>query len=206
METPQERSAAEDLALIRRMMAAGRRKAAFDGAHLIIWGAVLMLSYLAQYMQVYGYIPGSSLWIWLPAFAIGWGSSFLYGRKECAPAGEANIAVTAYNGAWLAVGITMVLYFGAAITSGLFNSKVVTVLACGMIASAFFVISLVTELRALKAVAAGWWLILIYTTVQSSYDAEMLLVLAGASALLILLPGQLMRRLAQNGENAEEMS
>lgn len=206
METPQDRSAAEDLALIRRMMAAGRRKAAFDGAHLIIWGAVLMLSYLAQYMQVYDYIPGSSLWIWLPALAIGWTSSFLYGRKECTPSGGANIAVTAYNGAWLAVGITMLLHFGAAVAADVFDSKAITVLACGVIASAFYVISLVTELRALRAVSAGWWLILIYATVQTSYDAEMLLVLAGASALLILLPGQLMRRLAQNGESAEETS
>lgn len=199
MESPAARTAADDLALIRRMMDAGRQKAAFDGAHLMIWGAVLMVSYFLQYLQVYGHIPGGSLVIWLPAFALGWTSSFLYGRNACAHDGEANIAVTAYNGAWLAVGITMVLHFAAAVASSAFNPKAITVLACGIIASAFYVISLVTELKALKAVAAGWWLILIFATVQKTYDAEMLLVLAGASALLILLPGQMMRRLAHHG-------
>ncbi|MBO6504634.1 MAG: hypothetical protein JJ850_04530 [Kordiimonadaceae bacterium] len=198
MDSPASRSAADDLALIRRMMNAGRQKAAFDGAHLMIWGAVLMVSYIAQYLQVYGYVPGGSLAIWLPAFAVGWSSSFLYGRNACAHEAETNIAVTAYNGAWLAVGITMVLHFGAAVASSVFNPKAITVLACGVIASAFYVISLVTELRALRAVAAGWWLILIFATVQKTYDAEMLLVLAGASALLILLPGQMMRRLAHD--------
>lgn len=198
MDSHASRSAAEDLALIRRMMDAGRQKAAFDGAHLMIWGAVLMVSYFMQYLQVYDYVPGGSLAIWLPAFAIGWSASFLYGRNACAHDGEPNIAVTAYNGAWMAVGITMVLHFGAAVASSSFNPKAITVLACGVIASAFYVISLVTELKALRAVSAGWWLILIFATIQNSYGPEMLLVLAGASALLILLPGQLMRRLAHN--------
>ena len=204
MESPTDRSAADDLALIRRMMDAGRQKAAFDGAHLMIWGTVLMLSYFAQYLQVYGYIPGGSLMIWLPAFAVGWAASFLYGRNACAHESEPNIAVTTYNGAWLAVGITMVLHFGAAVASSVFDPKAITVLACGVIASAFYVISLITELRALRAVAAGWWLILIFATVQDRYGPEMLLVLASASALLILLPGQLMRRLA-NGDAEEAL-
>lgn len=196
MDSQIDRSAAEDLAFIRRMMDAGRQRAAFDGAHLMIWGAVLTGAYFAQYLQVYSYIPGSSLVIWLPAFAVGWAASFLYGRNACAHDHEPSLAVTAYNGAWLAVGITMLLHFGAAVASGAFNPKAITVLACGVIASAFYVISLVTELKSLKAVSAGWWLILIYATVQKQYDAEMLLVLSAASALLILLPGQLMRRLA----------
>lgn len=204
MEQVSAQTAAEDLALIRKMMEAGRQKAAFDGKHLMIWGAVLMISYLAQYLQVLDYFGGSSLWIWLPAFAVGWAASFLVGRRECPSGNQPNITVAVYNGAWLAVGITMLLHFGAAVASEAFNSKAITVLACGMIASAFYVISLVTEIRALRMVSVGWWLILIYATVQKTYNAEMLLVLAGASALLILLPGQMMRRLA--GETASTAS
>ena len=196
MEQMSAQTAAEDLALIRRMMEAGRQKAAFDGKHLMIWGAILMVSYFAQYLQVLEYFGGSSLWIWLPAFVVGWSASFLAGRSDCLVGSEPNIALTVYNGAWLAVGITMLLHFGAAVASSSFNPKAITVLACGIIASAFYVISLVTEVRALRAVSVGWWIILVYATVQKTYNAEMLLVLAGASALLILLPGQLMRRLA----------
>ncbi len=189
-------SAAEDLALIRSMMEAGRQKAAFDGAHLVVWGAVLMVCYFMQYMQVFGYIPGTPLWIWLPAFAVGWGFSLLYRRGACEPASVPNIAVRAYNAAWLAVGITMLLHFGAAVVSGVFDAKAITVLACGVFACAFYVISIVTELRALRLASVGWWGVLVYATIQAQYDAEMLLVLAAASALLVLLPGQMMRRLA----------
>lgn len=193
------RNAADDLALIRQMMEAGRQKAAFDGAHLMIWGGLLAAAYFMQYLQVLNYIPGGSLWIWLPVFAVGWSLSFLYGRKACETPGGPNIAVTVYNGAWLAVGITMLLHFATAVASSVFDPKAITVLACGVIASAFYVISLVTELKALKLVSAGWWLIMVFATIQPRYDAEMLLVLAAASALLILLPGQLMRRMATDG-------
>ncbi len=199
METPQDRSAAEDLALIRRMMDAGRQKAAFDGVHLVIWGSILMLAYFIQYLQMYDYLPRGSLWVWLPAFIMGWSLSFLAGRRSsCIPDESANLAVKAYNSAWFAVGITMVLHFLTAVAAQAFDPKAITVLACGVIACAFYVISVVTEIKALKLVSGGWWLVLIYATALSEYDPEILLVLSAASALLILLPGQLMRRLANN--------
>lgn len=204
MDDTAERSARDDLALIRNMMEAGRRKAAFDGTHLTIWGVILTVAYFAQYLQIYGHIPGGSLWIWLPAFALGWVLSFRHGRQSCAEDAGPNLAVTAYNGAWLGVGITMLLYFLTGVLFGSFNPKIITVLASGIIASAFFTMSLVTEMKALKLVAAGWWLIMIYASVLEDYDPEILLVLGASSALLILLPGQLMARMAKHSRESKQ--
>lgn len=195
MNERQERSASDDLALIRSMMDAGRRRAAFDGTHLIIWGSVLTLAYFGQYLLVYGYIPGNTLWVWLPLGIMGTILSVLHGRKRCA-LDDSNMAVRAYSGAWSAVGITMVLHFSFAVASDALDPKVITVLACGVIAAAFYVIALATEVRLLRLVSAGWWGIMVYTTTLKDFDAEMLLVLASASALLITLPGQLMKKLA----------
>jgi len=199
MNDLQERSASGDLALIRSMMEAGRRRAAFDGTHLIIWGTVLTLAYFAQYLLVYGYIPGSTLFIWLPFGIIGTVFSILHDRKRC-PQREVDIAVKAYSGAWSAVGITMILHFGFALGSDTLDPKVITILACGVIAAAFYVIALATEVKMLRLVSAGWWIIMVYTTTLKQLDAEILLVLAAASALLITLPGQLMKRLANPRE------
>jgi len=195
MNDLQERSASDDLALIRSMMEAGRRRAAFDGSHLIIWGAVLTVAYFAQYLLVYGYIPGTTLFIWLPLGIVGTVLSVLHDRKRCVQQ-EADIAVKAYSGAWSAVGITMILHFSFALASDALDPKVITVLACGVIAAAFHVIALATEVRMLRLVSAGWWIIMVYTTTLKDFNAEILLVLAAASALLITLPGQLMKRLA----------
>lgn len=193
-----DHTAAEDLALIRQMMQAGRTRIGIDGSHFVIWGAVLMLAFLAQYLQAYGYIPGTMLWVWLPAFAVGTALELLLARREIRPAGGPGVAVVAYSAAWSAVGITMVLHFVSSVGGDAFNPKTITVLSCGVIACAFFVVARVTELKLLNLVSFGWWSILVYTSAKTTFDPEMLLVLAAACALLILLPGQFMRRLAHN--------
>jgi len=203
MNELQERSATNDLAMIRTMMEAGRERAAFDGTHLIIWGAVLTVAYFGQYLLAYGYIPGNTLYVWLPLGIIGFVFSFRHDRTRCVE-NENNVAVKAYSGAWSAVGITMILHFGFAMASDALDPKVITVLACGVIAAAFYVISLATEVKLLRLVAAGWWLIMVYTTTLKQLDGEILLVLAGASALLITLPGQLMKRLANTKPDGDE--
>lgn len=198
MNDLQERSASDDLALIRGMMEAGRRRAAFDGTHLTIWGAVLTLAYLCQYLMIHGYIPGNTLLIWIPLSILGTIFSFAHDRKRCA-IDNADMAVKAYSGAWSAVGITMILHFSFSVISDTLDPKVISVLACGIFAAAFYVIALATEVKLLRLVAAGWWIIMIYMTSLKEFDAEILLVLSGASALLITLPGQLMKRLANSG-------
>lgn len=202
MNDLQERSASDDLALIRSMMEAGRRRAAFDGTHLVIWGAVLTIAYFAQYLLVYGYIPGSTLFVWLPLGIIGTVLSMLHDRKRCVQQ-DADIAVRAYSGAWSAVGITMILHFSFALGSDTLDPKVITILACGVIAAAFHVIALATEVKMLRLVSTGWWIIMVYMTTLKDFNAETLLVLAAASALLITLPGQLLKRLANPQETTK---
>lgn len=186
--------AEENLALIRSMMEAGRRRAGIDGAHLVIWGSLLMVAFFAQYMQVYGYVPGGMLAIWLPFSAIGWLLSYRTGLREQEQNAGNNPATAAYVAAWSAAGTTMLCYFGFSFATDTFDPRTITILTGAVFGSAFYVISKVTQLPGLLLVAAGWWAIMVYSVVIPSYDAEMLLVLAGASALLILLPGQILRR------------
>lgn len=198
MNDDTQRSAHEDLALIRQMMEAGRRRAAFDGTHLIIWGAVLMVAYTLQYLRAFGYVPLETWMIWIPLVGVGWVLSWRHGSAQ-APAGPSSSSVRGYDAAWGAVGITMLLHFFAALAFETLDARTITVLACGIIGSAFHVIATVTQARMLRIVSAGWWLIMVYATIVTDYDAEMLLVLAAASGLLIVLPGQLMKRLAPAG-------
>lgn len=196
--TPASRQAAEsDLALIRSMMEAGRRRAGIDGAHLVVWGALLMLAFFAQYLQIYGHIPGGMLAIWLPFAAIGWLWSFKIGLNEKDKQASKNPATAAYVAAWAAAGTTMLVYFGVSFSTDNFDPRTITILTGAVFGCAFYVISKVTELKWLLLVAAGWWAIMVYSIVVKTYGPEMLLVLAAASSLLILLPGQLLKRFAQ---------
>jgi len=192
------RNPADDLALIRGMMEAGRKRAAVDGRHFVLWGALLMLSFFAQYLSVHHYLPPTILGIWVPMMAIGWGMEFWLRRSR--PKAEAcsnNITLVGYSAAWRAVGLTVLIYFAASMAMGTFDPRTISVLSAAMIGGAFLVTARVTGVTWLYGPTIGWGLVLGVMSAAPTYDGEMLLVLAAASGLLLLLPGQLMTRLAE---------
>ncbi|WCL54535.1 hypothetical protein [Gimibacter soli] len=187
---------AGDLAFIRAMMDAGRRRAGIDGAHMIIWGIILAVAFFLQYASVVGRLPVLFLEIWVPAFIIGFPLSFWIGRKTPGGAERGNIALAAYSTVWLSVGVVMGLYMIAGISTGHFDGRDATMLASALFGTAYFVVAKVTQLNWMYACAAGWWLFFFQVIVQSHLDREILLQMAGACLVLILLPGLVLRRMA----------
>lgn len=186
-------SAADNLDLIRRMMEAGRRRAGIDGTHMIIWGALLMIGFFGQYASVVGYIPETIIAIWLPIIVIGNGLSFYIGRKHKAQCGNDTLSVEAYSSAWAAVGVGAIIYFGISLLTDAFDPKTMALLSSASFGGAFYVIARITRIKLLYLAVIGWWGVLIYFSMPMAFDHESLLIMAAASALLILLPGQLMR-------------
>jgi len=189
-----------DLALIRSMMAAGRRRAGVDGAHLILWGFLLMATFFIQYASVVGYLPPIQSILWGVTIIIGWSGSMILGRKMERSPQESNPALTAYVSAWLAVGITMLLHFTTSLLTQNFDPRASTMLSTGVFGVAFFVMAQVLGLRPFLLVAAGWWLILAYVVQLTRYPVEMLLVMGVACGALILVPGLFLRRLNTTGQ------
>jgi hypothetical protein len=197
------RSAADDLALIREMMEAGKKRVAVNGIHFIIWGLVLMLAFFAQYASVYGYIPRTMLGIWIPAFVIGGVAEYiLLTRFETCD--EDSVPLLAHGAAWESVGIAALVYFGVAIAAGTFEPRVISSINAGMIGAAFFITARVTGVNWLRIPAVGWWIVLAYVAYVPVYDPELLLVMAAAAGTLLALPGFLMRRLAPAGAQAHD--
>lgn len=188
------RTAADDLALIRQMMEAGRRKVAVNGIHFIIWGLVLMGAFFAQYASIYGHLPRTVLGVWIPAFIIGWIAEFWTHRSGAVP--QESMPHIAHGASWGAVGITALIYFGVSYASGTFDPRVISCINAATMGAAFFITQQVTGVRWLRLPAIGWWLVLAYIAYIPSYDAEVLLVMASACGILLALPGFLMRRLA----------
>jgi len=194
--TSPSQQAETDLALIRSMMAAGRKRAGADGAHLVLWGALLMVTFFVQYASVIGRLPPLQTSLWVITLVIGWSASFYLGKRMPRAECENNIALIGYANAWLAVGITMALYFITASIFGQLDTRTVTVLSAGTFGSAFFVISHVLQVRPLRFAAAGWWLVMIYLVQVKSFGPEVLLVMGISCGPLILVPGLFLRRLA----------
>lgn len=189
------RSPANDLALIREMMEAGKRRVAFNGTHLVVWGSLLMVGFFAQFLSIKGRLPETVWGVWLPIFVIGWGFEFFILRNG-SHTREKNLPILAHATSWVAVGMGALIYFGVSTLFETFDPKAITLLSTAMIGSAFFVTAAMTGIRGLNIVAAGWWGLMAYVAHLQVYTAEMLLVMAAACGLLLSLPGFLMRRLA----------
>ncbi len=189
------RNPLDDLALIREMMEAGKRRVCFNGTHLIIWGSVLMVGFFAQFLAVKGQLPDTVLGVWLPVLAVGWGAEFFMFRGKAGPS-EKNLPILAHATSWLAVGLGTMIYFGVSVAFDTFDPKAITLVSTALIGAAFFVTAAMTGVKWQNMVTAGWWGLMAYVAYRDTYDAEMLLVMAVAAGLLLSLPGFLMRRLA----------
>ncbi len=191
---------AEDLAMIRQMMEAGRNRVAVSGVHFILWGILLTIAFYVQYLSVYGYLPEMLVEIWVPMAAIGWLVEYYLARR-CPPVTRtSNPAVVAHSASWSVVGITTLAYFGMSVITDTFDPKIITILSAGLMGGAYWITATVTGISWLRFVALGWWAVLAYATSLKVYDGEMLLVMAAASALLLTLPGFIVRRLHSSGE------
>ncbi|WND03454.1 hypothetical protein QGN29_03595 [Temperatibacter marinus] len=188
-----ETTAEENLALIRHMMEAGRKRARIDGSHLIIWGGLLMLAFYAQYASVVGKIPETIVGIWVPIALIGTALSFYYGKRD-AERSEGNTHIRVYSYAWMMTGIGSGLYFAISMAMGAFSPLAITLICSSLFGAAFFIIASITRLDALFIPAFGWWSIMTYFGSMQNLDKESLLLMAASCALFILLPGFVMRR------------
>lgn len=193
-----DRSAENDLALIRQMMAAGRKRAGINGSHLVLWGALLSATFFAQYASVMKWIPTLNMELWVTMTVVGWVGSFYLGHKNGRSTEENNPTLIAYSSAWFAVGLTMLLFLLATLFSGNnVGPAASTMLSSGVIGAAFFVMAMVLKIRPMFLAAAGWWAIMVYVITADQIHVEILILLSAAAALLILLPGLYLQRLAQ---------
>jgi hypothetical protein len=192
------RSAEADLALIRAMMSAGRKRAGINGSHLVLWGGLLTISFLVQYAITKGWLPNMDALPWIIMMVVGWSGSMYLGKKNGPSCMARNPALVAYSAAWGGVGVTMLLHLVAAIIAGGVPPGASTILSAGVIGSAFFVMAHVLELRPLFLAAAGWWAIMVYAIVTPHLPREILLILSAAAAFLVLVPGLYLQQLAKN--------
>lgn len=190
------RAAAADLAVIRSMMEAGRKRMCIDGIHMIIWGGLLGTAFLLQYLVVIQVLPRWNLEIWLPVFVVGWAASFWFGRHGDKEEAAGNIAVIAYASSWFGIGVTATLYFITTSVSDASSGLGISIVTSAMFASTYFIVSRVTGLKILMIPSVGWWAIMVYLVQLKSVQPEILVLLTTAAYLLILAPGLYLRRLA----------
>lgn len=188
MEDSVERSAREDLAMIRRLMEQSRRTVEQAAPHFVIWGVLITVALLATFANAMGAFRVDELWIWVGAVGTGWVASLALGARAArhgsvkGPGGRIMAAI------WIGVGVALTLMgfvgaptraFGEA--GGLFGAM------AAAIGAACWASAAVQESRAFRLAAAGWWIGAAAMFVWPGLIS--LLIMAGLMVLLHLAPG-----------------
>ena len=183
-----ELSHEESLRLIRGMMDVARNKISETGFHFLLWGMLVIVACLVNYMLLLRGIGENAHWIWLVMTAIGIPSAMIYEYRKDKKQRSRSKFDRIYGAVWLGFGITLFLAIYISVSWEVNPIPYILVLA----ALATFISGIIYRFRPLVLGACVFWLAAA-VCVQLP-GKEQLLVNAGAIALGYLIPGFLLWR------------
>lgn len=189
MSTPEDtdRTPAEDLALIRRLMDESGKAVDAGGPFLVLWGVLVAAALLATWAYTRGALALSPTWIWGVAVAIGWIASLWLGRRRERRAPVRTTGGRVMAGIWVGGGVTMTLFGFVGIGSGALTPTGHMAATAGVLGACSFASSFVVRSTAYRWLAVGWWLGAIAIFLWPGPHA--LLVMTGLIVALLVAPG-----------------
>jgi len=179
----------EDFKALHALVDAGRRAAALDGRHLLIFGAltaaVLALQYVAETRD---WLPSDVLWRWQPAVLIGFLVAMFMlrrgaGRRLGHPVARAYVA--SFGLAATTIALVMLAKGSGERPDGYWTAVVVS---CA-IGSAYLFVGAVTPLRWMALPGFGWLALFVFYVDRQAVVPTDWLRLSMAFLLLMALPG-----------------
>lgn len=183
----EERSAQEDLAMIRRLMEQGRATVAAGAPHYVIWGLLLTAALVAQWAAATGRLGLASDWIWGVALGAGWLGSMVAGYRSSREARVRSAGGRTLAGIWAGTGVMLTLVAVAGLGTGAVSGHAMLGITAAALGTATFATSFVQGSGAVRAAAVLWWIGAAVLFVWQ--DPAALLVEAGLMAALVLAPG-----------------
>lgn len=149
--------AAEDLALIRRLMEDTQGVMRESGGHFMVWGALMTTALLTTWADVQGVVSIELTWIWLVAVGLGWIYSFGRGWRSHRSRRVTTLGGRVIMGIWVGHGIALTLLAFLGIGSGAIDPVVVNPVFGAVFGAACFATSFVTRQGWLRWSAGLWW-------------------------------------------------
>jgi len=152
-----QKSAIEELALIRRVMEESRRFAVDNGKYYLAWGIIITIAIFAQYAVILIDNESVSSWIWIVTVAFGWLISIVMGMREPSKPGVWTVGARLISLIWVSAGVSMtILGFVGGMTGAVHSWAICPVIATVM-GGAYTTSSLVYRMKWLTMVGIAWW-------------------------------------------------
>lgn len=206
MSSTPHKDLASEIAYVKTLAEEGRNAPLVGGVLYVIWGAVIGAAAMLTYLRIIDVIKiefVGDLGFWIGALAIGWGASFLIGRRRGLKPGALTIGNRTATSAWFAVGIYVSIFWIAAV---LFRGHFASVgidprtifglmfpIAFGLYGIAFYATATAARLDWMRGFALAAWIF----SIASLYfinDARHFLIGAAGSFICAVLPGLILMR------------
>lgn len=178
-----------DTRRLNALIDAGRRAAALDGRHLLVWGLLAAVVLAVQYAAEVGdWLPSRVLWLWQPVALSGFVAAIFLARRGAGrrlghPVARAYAAAFAFTGAVL---LAFMIVSGAGAQPDGFVTMLLLTATLGL---AFLAVALATPLRWMALPGLGWLGLAAFFLAQQAVVPIDWLRLSLAFALFAALPG-----------------
>lgn len=184
-----EISTEESIEIINQMISLSREKLSQSGFHFILWGILVALASVFQYLiNEYQIFELSSNGIWPIVPLIGVPTAFFYELRRNKKSVAQGKFDRLYNFVWLGFGITLILIITFSVASK--TNPIPYILS--ITGLAVLISSIIYDFLPLKIGAVVFWLAALLTLFVS--DNQQLLLNAAALVLGYIIPGILFSR------------
>lgn len=190
-------SATEDLAYIRRIMEQSRRAVILRGDAFIIWGVVVFLGLIGNYLFTTFLVPGWA-WgaMWAGLMVIGWTLTLLWARRVERNARCSTPAERLLGAVWLGCSIAMAVLGFAGIPLGVMPATGIGPATTAIAGIGVFLTGCLMGVRWVRNLAFVWWAIAVIECIW--HGREQFLIGAVVMVLFFIVPGIILKRQARN--------
>ncbi|MGH8274555.1 MAG: hypothetical protein ACRES9_09970 [Gammaproteobacteria bacterium] len=196
-------SAAEDLAYIRRIMEDTRRTVALRGDGFIVWGLVVLLGLLGNYIFNRIAPPG---WAWIALWGgltvAGWSFTWWQVRRSTREARASMPGGRLLGAVWIAFSIAIIVILFVGIPLGAVNPAAVGGITTAMVGMGVFLTGVLMGTRWVRNLAFGWWAGAVAAFVW--HGEAQLLIVAIVIMLFYIVPGFILNILARKQYTAAQ--
>lgn len=156
-----KKNAMEDLQFIKKIIEDSKKTVLDNGIQYIVWGILIVIGLFTTNILTIMNVKIRFYWVWMIIILLGWIYSYfsIYKRNK---SNYSSFAQRIINSSWLACGIGMTLlgFVGPAVNAykGAFVSPILAVI----LGIAFFISTIIYEVKWMKLVPYGWWIGALY--------------------------------------------
>jgi hypothetical protein len=152
-----EHQAHEEIALIRTMLDKTRRATAESGTLFIVWGILITLALIGDYVLAYFKKYNWEWAVWVAMAVVGWVYSVAYGVRKERKDPVRTYLQTAARHLYFACGAGFILVGLIFPAIGVYSYEAIVVLISAMTGVLFFVMGGIFEWTFLKVFGLLWW-------------------------------------------------